>query len=116
MKGRSCSNGPKQRICLKEFETVASPTELIESLLLNLLIAVHEGRKCIIFDVPGAFLQAETDEDKLMSFKLKGNKLVDVICEINPEHMSNVRHEKGIKVLYAKKIRITCGYIEASLQ
>ena len=43
VKGRSCANGSKQRYYLKEFESVSSPTVLLESLLITLLIVVYEG-------------------------------------------------------------------------
>eukprot|EP00957_Ditylum_brightwellii_P183863 14004858-Ditylum_brightwellii.AAC.1 len=43
----------------KGFESVASPTIRLESLMTTLLIGAHGGRKFISFDVPGAFLQAE---------------------------------------------------------
>ena len=72
VKGRTCANGSKKRQYLKEYESVASPTVGLESLITTLLIGVYEGRNFISFDVPGAFLQAEISDDKLVLLKLKG--------------------------------------------
>ncbi len=48
-----------------------------------LLIRAHKGQKNILFNVPGAFLQAEMADDKLVLLKLKG-EFVDMMCKINP--------------------------------
>ena len=50
-----------------------------------MVIAAYEGRKAISFDVPGAFLQAELPDDKLLLLRLTGD-FVDIMCDINPEH------------------------------
>ena len=120
LKARCCANGSKQKFYLKEYESVASPTVGLESLITTLMIAVHEERKVISFDVPGAFLQAEMSEEKLVLLKLKG-RFADMMCEINPEHEKNILYEVGrnnrrTKVLYMKVIREIYGCIEAALQ
>ena len=43
-KVRSCANGSKQRMYLKEYESVASPTVSLEGLLLHLVIGAYEKR------------------------------------------------------------------------
>ena len=120
IKLRTCANGSKQRQYSKEYESVASPTVGLESLMTALLIGAHEGRKFISFDVPGAFLQAEMAEDKLVLLKLR-RQFVDMMCEINPEFKPHVRCEttkngKKFKVLYMKVIRAIYGCIKAALQ
>ena len=120
VKGRTCANGSKQRQYLKEYESVASPTVGLESLITTLLTGVYEGRNFISFDVPGAFLQAEMSDYKLVLLKLKG-KFVEMMCEINPEFSKHVCYEKtkygkSVKVLYMKVIRAIYGCIEAALQ
>ena len=99
---------------------MASPTVGLESLMTTLMIGVHEGRRVISFDVPGAFPQAEMSEEKLVLLKLKG-KFADMMCEINPERKKNIRYEVGrnnqkTKVLYMKVMRVIYGCIEAALQ
>ena len=56
LKGRICADGSRQRKYLKEDESVASPTAVLESLIMTLLIDTYEGRDTGIFDIPGAFL------------------------------------------------------------
>ena len=115
LKGRTCADGSKQRQYLKTDETVASPTVSMEDLYLTFLIAAYEGRKVVSFDIPGAFLQGEMTEDKLLLLKFRGD-FVDMMCDVNPEHKKNVIFENGKKVLYMKIIRGIYGCIEAALQ
>ena len=53
--------------------------------------------------MPGAFLQAKFDDDKMLLLKLRGDVIVDTMCEVNPEHKKNIRYENGKKesVIYA---------------
>eukprot|EP00957_Ditylum_brightwellii_P055939 4238430-Ditylum_brightwellii.AAC.1 len=60
--------------------------------MTTLLIGSLEGRKFISFDVPGAFLQAEMVEDRLVLLKLKGD-FVDMMCKINPKFELHVQYE-----------------------
>ena len=116
IKARTCGNGSKQRKYLKEGESVASPTLSVEGMILTLLIAAFEGRKVITLDVPGAFLQAEMPKGKMILMKFTG-KFVDYMCEVNKEHIPNVRtNRKGVKVLYVRVIRALYGCIESALQ
>jgi len=73
---------------LKEFDTVASPTVSLEGIFTTLLIGAYEGREFISFDVPGACLQAEMAEDKLVLLKMIG-RIADMMCEVNP-HKGNI--------------------------
>ena len=98
-KVRSCANGSKQRMYLKEYESVASPTISLEGLLMHLVIRVYEKRNFISFDVPGAFLQAKFDDDKMLLLKLRGDVIVSTMCEVNPNYKKNVKYENGKKVL-----------------
>ena len=38
-----------------------------------------------VFDVPGAYLNADMPEDKFILLKIEG-ECVDIMCEVNPEH------------------------------
>ena len=115
VKGRTCANGSKQRQFLKEGETVASPAVSMEGIFLTFLIAAYEGRKVVSFDIPGAFLQAEMSDDKLVLLKFRDD-FVDMMCQVNPEHKKNVIIENGKRVLYMKIVRGLYGCIEAALQ
>ena len=116
VKGRACENGLRERMCLKEFESASSPRALLESLLLMFLIGVCEKRNLMSYNVPGVFLQGEIEKDKLLLLKLKGNRLVDMMCKINLDRMPNVKHEVNVKVLHLKEIREIYGCIEVVLQ
>ena len=75
IKGRTYVNGSKKRFYLKDGESVASPTLSIEGLVITLLIAAYEGRKVISLDVPGAFLQADLPDEKMLLLVLSGDFL-----------------------------------------
>ena len=104
LKGRTCANGIRQNETLSDGESIASPTQSLEGLLMTYAIAVHEGRYIAGFDVPGAYLHAETPEDKMVIMKIK-DRFVDIMCSVNPEYKQHVRHENGRKVLYVKVLR-----------
>ena len=94
---------------------MASPTVFLEGLITSLAVAGFEGRHVYSFDVPGAFLQAELPEDKLLLLRLNG-EFVDVMCKVNPEHQKNIIIDKnGKKILYMKVVRALYGCIEAAL-
>ena len=68
------------------------------------MIGAYESRNFISFDVPGTFLQSEMAEDKLVLLKFRGDKIVEMMCQVNPVHEKNVIFENGKKVLYVKVI------------
>ena len=114
IKGRTCANGSKQKRYLKHGETISSPTVSLEAIIGTLLIDANEGRDVAIFDVPGAYLQAEMPAEKklLMIFR---DEFVDIMCEVNPEYRQYVIEEKGKKVLYVRVLRAIYGCIESAL-
>ena len=42
------------------------------NIFTSLIIDSHEGRDMVIFDVPGAYLNADMPEDKLILLKIEG--------------------------------------------
>ena len=82
MKGITCASRSQQWTYLKKDESVASPTVSIESLFTSLIIDAMEGRDIAIFDVPGAFLQPEVPEDKMILLALQG-EFVDIMYKAN---------------------------------
>ena len=115
VKARPCANGSKQRIYLKEYDTVASPAVSLEGIFTTLLIGAYEEREFISFDIPGAFLQAEMSEDKLLLLKMNG-RIAEMMCEVNPEYKKYIHKENGTIVLYLKIIRAIYRCIDAALQ
>ena len=70
IKSRLCANGSKQKVLLKDFESVYSPTVSFEAQIMTLLIDTIEKRKVATFDIPGAYLHADMPEEKKLLLKL----------------------------------------------
>jgi hypothetical protein len=80
IKGRACADGRKQR----ETETpgdAASPTVLVESVMITAAVEAHEGRAVVVIDVPGAFLSADMDEEVLMTLR---GRLAELMVKTAP--------------------------------
>jgi hypothetical protein len=114
IKGRTCANGSKQKKYLKHGETISSPTVSNEALLGTLAIDALEERDVAIFDVPGAYLQAEMPKEKNMLMKFR-DEFVDIMCDVNEEYRQYVVEENGKRVLYVRVLRAIYGCIESAL-
>ena len=118
MKGRTCAGGSSQRQCLKQDESVTSPTASLETILTMLLIDAHEGKVVNIFDIPGAYLQANLnvgDDMERVILKLTGF-FVGIMSQINPGHIVNVIYENSKKVLYMAILKAIYECIESALR
>ena len=113
IKGRTVADGRPTRKYIPR-EEAASPTIALESLFASLLIDAHEDRAVQIFDVPGAYLHADLPDDKYVLLKLEGT-FVDIMCEVNPEYLKDVRYENGKKTLYLRILKAIYGMIESAL-
>ena len=118
IKGRMVYNGKPTRQWLDK-EDAASPTAMLESILLTATIDAYEGRDVMTADVPNAFIQAhmpkvkEGEEEVYM--KICG-PLVDMMVEIAPEVYSDyVVFENGRKILYVVVLRAIYGMLQAAL-
>ena len=58
IKGRMVYNGKGTREWLSR-EDSASPTAVLESIMLTAVIAAHEGRDVVTVDIPNAFIQTK---------------------------------------------------------
>jgi hypothetical protein len=68
VKARMCAGGCKQRgDWTKQQSTL--PTVATESVFITAVINAHEGQDVACFDIPGAFLHADSDEDITMVLK-----------------------------------------------
>ena len=72
IKAKACADGRKQRKYISKDE-VSSSTIQLESLILSLIIDVHEGRDVAIADVVGAYLKAKMEDYVLV--KLVGKEV-----------------------------------------
>ena len=81
----------------------------------TLLIDAKEDRDVAIFDVPGAYLQAEMPAEKKLLMVFRG-EFVDIMCEVNTEYKKYVTTDRnGKKILYVKVLRAIYGCIESAL-
>jgi hypothetical protein len=113
VKGRTCADGSKQKAYIPP-EEATSPTVSMEALTTSLVIDAHEKRAVAIFDVPGAYLNADMPEDKFVILKLEG-RFVDIMREVNPEYLKDVCLGNGKKVLYLRILKALYGCIESAL-
>ena len=65
VKGRACANGRKQRTYTNKEDATSLPV-FTEAIVLTALIEAYEERYVACFEVPGAYLHAEIDEDVTM--------------------------------------------------
>ena len=84
VKGHGCADGKKQRNKYKK-EVTALPTVATESVLMTAVIGNKENRDVAVVDIPGAFLQADIDEDVWMA--LDGN-LSELMFKVSPNMYS----------------------------
>jgi Reverse transcriptase (RNA-dependent DNA polymerase)/Zinc knuckle len=112
IEARGCADGRKQRL-YKTKEEVSSPTVRIESVMLSCLIDAVERRDVATADVPGAFMQADIDED--VYIRLSG-PLARLLTKVDPGlYKQNVTMEGGVEVIYAKLSKALYGTLQAAL-
>jgi hypothetical protein len=112
IKARGCADGRKQRI-YKTKEETSAPTVHIESLFLSSAIDALEGRKVMTADIPGAFMQADMDEN--LHMKLEG-PLADLMTRVDPDlYKKYTTKENGKDVLYVKLEKALYGTVQAAL-
>ena len=111
IKGRGCADGRKQRLYKTKAET-SSPTVSIESLILSCLIDALEKRDVATCDIPGAFMQADVDEEIHIKFD---GELVDLLISVDSSYAQYVVYEGQNKVIYAILNKALYGTVQASL-
>ena len=80
-------------------DNTSAPTVATESLFLTYLIDAMEHQKVAAFDIPGAFMQADTEGDTV-HMKLEG-KIAWLLTKLDPKlYCKYVMNEKGTTVLY----------------
>jgi len=115
VKGRTCADGNVQRNYVPR-EEASSPTLSNEALMCLLLINSFENREVAVFDVPGAYLHADIPESKFEILKIEDeDDFVDIMCNVNPEYLNDVRYEGKKKVLYVRILKALYGTIGSAL-
>ena len=67
-----------------------------------------------IFDVPGAYLNTDMLDKKVILLNIEGG-FVDIMCEVNPEHKSNVSVYNGVNVIYLVQLKSMYGCMESAI-
>lgn len=111
IKGRGCADGRKQRLYKTKAET-SSPTLSVEALFLTCMIDAMEERNVATVDIPGAFMQADIDEEIHILFEAE---LVDLLVQVEPSFGAYVTEERGRRVIYASLNKALYGTVQASL-
>ena len=75
-----------------------------------MVLGAYECRGVAIFDVLGAYLNADMPDEKYVRLKLEGN-LLDIMWDVNPDHIPNIWYKNGKKVLYLRMLKALCGCI-----
>lgn len=111
LKGRTVADGSTQRDKYDRSETT-SPTISSDALFLTIMIDALEGRDVATADVAGAYLNAFMRDVVIM--RVTG-KMVDVMCEVNPEYRDFVVMEGKIQVLYLQLVKALYGCVQSAL-
>jgi hypothetical protein len=69
VKARMCADGRKQKDGTWAKQDTTSPPVATESVFITIVIDAHKGRNVACFDIPGAFLHTDVDEDITMVLK-----------------------------------------------
>ena len=118
IKARTVANGSKQRTWMSK-EDAASPTVMLESVMLSAIIDAKEGREVAVVDIPNAFVQTANvklkDDHQMDIMKIKG-RLAEILVSIAPEvYAPYVVYEKGVPVIYVEIMKALYGMIKAAL-
>ena len=113
VKARMCTDGRKQRRDWTKQQST-SPTMATESVFITAVIDAHKGQDMACFDIPGAFLHANSDED--ITMVLKG-RLAELMVQVAPnlyrKYISVDR--KGTAILYVKMQKAMYGLLKGAL-
>ena len=113
VKGQFCADGRKQRGDWTKQEST-SPTVSTESVFLTAVIDAHERRDVGCYDIPGAFLHADSDENITMVLKGRLAKLmVQVAPNLYRKYISV--DKRNTPILYVKIQKALYGLLRSAL-
>jgi hypothetical protein len=114
VKAHMCADGRKQEDGTWSKQESTSPTVATKSVFITAVIDAHEGRDVACFDIPGAFLHAESDED--ITMVLKG-RLAELMVQVAPNLYRKyiTIDRKGTAILYVKMQKALYGLLRSAL-
>ena len=93
IKGKTCEDGNRNKMYLKEIEIISSPTVSLEALLFTYIVNAHEGRNVSTLDVPGSYLHANMPRERRILMGIRGD-FFDIMCQVN----QSMKRILGMKV------------------
>jgi hypothetical protein len=114
VKARMCTDGRKQKDGTWSKQETTLPTVAMESMFITAVIDTHEGRDVACFDIPGALLHADVDED--ITMVLKG-RLAELMVQVAPNLYRKyiTVDRKGAAILYVKMQKALYGLLRSAL-
>ena len=111
VKGRGCADGRKQRAWIDP-EDATAPTVSTEAVLMTAVIDAMERREVAVVDIPGAFMQADMDEEVFVRFQ---GRMAEILLEIDPKlYGPYVTYERKEMVLYVELLKALYGTLRAA--
>jgi hypothetical protein len=115
VKARKCAVGSKQRT-FEEYDKHAStsPTVSTGGVFITSAIEAHEERDVATFDVPGAFLHTDNDEETIMLLK---GRLAELMVQVDPQLYRKyvITSRKGEPMLYVRLSKALYGLLQSAL-
>ena len=113
VKGRFCADGRKQRGDWSKQDTT-SPNVSTESVFLTSVIDAYERRDVGCYDIPGAFLHADSNEDITMILK---GKLAELMVQVAPAlYQKYITVDKrNTPILYVRLQKALYGLLRSAL-
>jgi hypothetical protein len=90
------------------------PIVAIELVFITAIMDAHEGRDVVCFDIPGAFLHADSDKDITMILKGQLAELMEQVAP-NPDRKHIIVDRKGMTILYVKMQKAMFGLLRSAL-
>ena len=114
VKARMCADGRKQKDGTWSKQETTLPTVATKLVFITAVIDAHEGRNVACFDIPGAFLHADSDED--ITMVLKG-RLAELMVQVAPNLYRKyiTVNRKGTAILYVKMQQALYGLLRSAL-
>jgi hypothetical protein len=89
-------------------DETSSPMVSVEALFLSCVIDALQGHNVGTCNIPGAFMQADIDEDLHILFE---GDLVDLLIQVEPSFEVYVTYSQGKKILYASLNKALYGTV-----
>ena len=114
VKARMCADGQNQKDGTWSKQETTSLTVATESVFITAIINGHKGCNIACFDIPGAFLHADVNEDITMVFK---GRLVELMVQVVPNLYSLyiTVDRNGTAILYVKIQKALYGLLKSAL-